>query len=311
MHSKTTRQYLWTLALLCVGLLLAATRVGAEPDAGSLRLASVSALVVDLDQQQTLFEKNADWVLPIASITKLMTAIVVLDAEQPLSEKLTITRADFDHLKHTFSRLHDGARLTRREMLKLALMSSENRTAASLARHYPDGVDAFVKAMNERAAALGMTQTRFVDPTGLSSDNQSSARDLVTLLQAARNYPLIRQYTTSSNHTVRVRAPNNVLGYYNTNPLVNRSSWAIDLSKTGYLDEAGRCLVMLTEIKGRPLALVMLDSFGKRSPLGDAGRIRRWLETGKGGPVASVARRYEQQRVTELSQALALQDDQS
>lgn len=309
MQSKTILRGM--LALLWVGLALVGTCASAEPSPGSLRLASVSALVVDLDQEQILFEKNADWMLPIASITKLMTAIVVLDAKQPMGEKLTITRADFDHLKHTFSRLHDGARLTRREMLKLALMSSENRTAASLARHYPGGVEAFVNAMNQRAAELGMQQTRFVDPTGLSSDNQSSARDLVTLLQAARKYPRIREYTTASNHTVRVRAPNNVLGYYNTNPLVNRSSWTIDLSKTGYLDEAGRCLVMLTQIDGRPLALVMLDSFGKRSPLGDAGRIRRWLETGKGGPVATVARRYEQKRVTELSQALAVRDDQS
>lgn len=297
--------------ILSFGLLSLAVSAWSEssPDPSKLNLASVSALVVDLDKQSPLYEKNADWPVPIASITKLMTAMVVLDAKQPLNEMLSINRDDFDHLKNTFSRLHNGARLTRKEMLKLSLMSSENRTAASLSRHYEGGVPAFIAAMNQRATQLGMNNTVFVDATGLSSGNQSTARDLVKMLVAAQEYDLIREYTTSSNHTVRVRAPNNVLGYYNTNPLVNREAWTIDLSKTGYIDEAGRCLVMLTRIDDRPVALVLLDSFGKRSPLGDAGRIRNWIETGSSGPVASGARRYEQQRISELSQQMALIGD--
>lgn len=297
--------------ILSFGLLSLAVSAWSEssPDPSKLNLASVSALVVDLDKKSPLYEKNADWPVPIASITKLMTAMIVLDAGQPLNEKLIINRDDFDHLKNTFSRLHNGARLTRKEMLKLSLMSSENRTAASLSRHYEGGVEAFVAAMNQRAAQLGMDNTVFVDATGLSSGNQSTARDLVKMLVAAQDYDLIREYTTSPNHTVRVRAPNNVLGYYNTNPLVNREAWAIDLSKTGYIDEAGRCLVMLTRIDDRPVALVLLDSFGKRSPLGDAGRVRNWIETGSSGQVAAGARRYEQQRFSELSQRVALMDE--
>jgi D-alanyl-D-alanine endopeptidase (penicillin-binding protein 7) len=307
--SRTPASFFRALVSFSLIFIVAPAWSESAPDPSKLHLASVSALVVDLDKKAPLYEKNADWPVPIASITKLMTAMVVLDAGQPLNEMLTITREDFDHLKHTFSRLHNGARLKRGEMLKLSLMSSENRTAASLSRHYEGGVEAFVAAMNRRAAQLGMNNTVFVDATGLSSDNQSTARDLVKMLVAAQSYDLIREYTTAPNHTVRVRAPNNVLGYYNTNPLVHRDAWAIDLSKTGYIDEAGRCLVMLARINERPVAMVLLDSFGKRSPQGDAGRVRNWIETGTSGPVASGARRYEQQRISELSERVAMSGD--
>ncbi len=218
---------------------------------------------------------------PIASLTKLMTAIVTLDAGLPLDEPIAIDIDDFDFLKGTQSRLRMGATLPRREMLRLALMSSENRAASSLARHYPGGTAAFVAAMNEKARALGMTRTRFADPTGLSARNVSTANDLATLVAAAAEYPLIRDFSTTPSHFVEVQPTGQLLGFNNTNGLVKNSGWDIQLSKTGYIREAGKCLVMLATIASKPFVIVLLDSAGKYTRLGDAQRVRHWLETGE------------------------------
>jgi D-alanyl-D-alanine endopeptidase (penicillin-binding protein 7) len=235
------------------------------------------ALVIDGEQGETLYSKHEDQVAPIASITKLMTAMVVLDAQLPLDEVLEIDEADVDKLKHTHSRLPVGARLERGELLRIALMSSENRAAAALARNYPGGTEACVEAMNRKALELGMPQTHLADPTGLSSGNVSSAPDLTRMVQAAARYPEIREATTSSSHQVAL-ANGRVLEFHNSNGLVANKSWNIGLSKTGYINEAGRCLVMLAEIAARQVVIVLLDSWGKNTRLGDANRIRHWLE---------------------------------
>ena len=243
-----------------------------------LALHSSVALVLDATSGRVLFEKNTQAVLPIASITKLMTAMVVLEAELPLGELLQITEADVDTEKFTRSRLAVGTRLTRDEMLQLALMSSENRAASALGRHYPGGLPAFVQRMNEKAGELGMTDTRFIEPTGLSSANVSTAVDLAKLVVAASQYPLIRDYSTASS--LIVEAGPRLVSYRNTNRLIDRDDWEIGLQKTGYISEAGNCLVMRTSIDGRPIVLVLLDADGKLSRFGDAQRIRSWLETG-------------------------------
>lgn len=241
-------------------------------------LHSSVALVVDERSGATLLAKNAQAVLPIASITKLMTAMVVLDAELPLDEQLTIGTADIDTEKHTRSRLAPGTRLSRGELLQLALMSSENRAANALGRHYPGGLGAFVDAMNAKARSLGMGSTHFVEPTGLSSRNVSSAVDLSRMVSAALDYPLIRDYSTAGelNLAVGGRRP---LAFRNTNRLVDDPDWRIDLQKTGYISEAGNCVVMHVDIGGRPMVVVLLDATGSRSRYGDAQRIRQWLET--------------------------------
>jgi D-alanyl-D-alanine endopeptidase (penicillin-binding protein 7) len=254
---------------------------GSHP--GRLDVKSKEALVVDEEHGQTLFEKNPEHVAPIASITKLMTAMVVLDAQLPLDEIIAIERADVDSLKHTHSRLGVGTKLRRGDLLWVALMSSENRAAAALARTYPGGLEACVAAMNRKAQDLGMTQARFADPTGLSSDNVSSAGDLATMVRAASRYSEIREATTSSAHTVTL--PNRrVIEFHNSNGLVSNRTWSIGLSKTGYINEAGRCLVMLAEIAARPVIIVLLDSWGKNTRLGDANRIRKWMETTLAAP---------------------------
>ncbi len=241
----------------------------------ALDLKSSVALVLDQETNEVLFSKNSGAVLPIASITKLMTAVVVSDAKLPQDELLTISQDDVDTEKGSRSRLRVGTQLSRGEMLHLALMSSENRAAHALGRHYPGGIDAFVAAMNAKAKALGMPDTRYVEPTGLSSLNQSSAKDLATLVGAAYQYPMIRELSTSIEHQVGIG--NHQLQFRNTNTLVRNPGWEIGLQKTGYISEAGRCLVMQAKMAGRQLIMVFLDSAGKYSRIGDAERVRRWI----------------------------------
>jgi len=243
------------------------------PDA--LDLKSSVALVLDQDTDEVLFSKNSQAVLPIASITKLMTAVVVTEAGLPLDEVLTVSQDDVDTEKGSRSRLRVGTQLTRGEMLHLALMASENRAAHALGRHFPGGMDAFVAAMNHKAQTLGMVDTRYVEPTGLSSRNQSSARDLATLVKAAYDHQIIRDLSTSPEHQVAVG--NRQMQFRNTNLLVRNPSWEIGLQKTGYIAEAGRCLVMQAQLAGRKLIMVFLDSAGKYSRLGDAERVRKWV----------------------------------
>jgi len=246
-----------------------------------LRLTSAAALVVDQHEGNLLFAKNPDAVRSIASITKLMTAMVALDARLPLDERLTVESADVVIAKGKVARLKVGVSLTRREMFKLALMSSENRAAAALARTYPGGLPAFVEAMNRKAAALGMTNTRFLEPTGLDAENVSTAHDLALMVNAAYAYPLIREFTTSDLHEVPTagrRHHRAMLTYRNSNRLVRDSDWDVGLSKTGYIGKAGRCLVMQATIAARPMIIVLLDSVGKVARLADANRIKHWLE---------------------------------
>ncbi len=247
-----------------------------EDSTGGLSLRSSVAFVQDLASSDVLFAKNEGAVAPIASITKLMTALVVVDAGQPLDEMIEITAEDIDTHKFTHSRLAVGTRLSRADLLHLALMSSENRAAHALGRNYPGGLAAFVQAMNAKAALLGMHDTRYVEPTGLSSENVSSARDLVRLMREGATRPLIRQYTTDNEYSVEVAGREQI--FRNTNRLVTRPDWDIVVSKTGFINEAGRCLVMLAHIGGRDLAIVLLDSVGSLTRTADAQRIRQWVQ---------------------------------
>jgi len=240
-----------------------------------LDLKSSVAFVLDQDTNEVLLNKNSQAVLPIASITKLMTGLLVTEAHLPMDEVLTITQDDVDTEKGSSSRLAVGTRLTRGELLHLALMSSENRAANALGRHYPGGLPAFVAAMNAKAKLLGMHDTRYVEPTGLSSRNQSSARDLALLVKVAHEIPLLRELSTSPEHQVAVGTRQ--LQYHTTNRLVLNPAWDIGLQKTGYISEAGQCLVMQAQLAGRKLIMVLLDSAGKYSRIGDAERIRKWL----------------------------------
>jgi serine-type D-Ala-D-Ala endopeptidase (penicillin-binding protein 7) len=240
-----------------------------------LDLKSSVALVVDQQTGDVLLSKNPDAVLPIASLTKLMTALVVAETGQPLDETLTITEADVDTEKGSRSRLRVGTQLTRGEMLHLALMSSENRAAHALGRHYPGGLRAFVSAMNAKAQLIGMTDTDYSEPTGLSSRNRSSARDLTLLVRAAYQHEVIRELSTSPGMQLEV-GPRN-LAFHNTNRLVHNPGWEIGLQKTGFISEAGRCLVMQAQVAGRALIMVFLDSVGRNSRLGDAERVRQWV----------------------------------
>ena len=244
------------------------------PDA--LDLKSSVALVVDQDTNQVLLRKNDSAVLPIASLTKLMTGLIISEAGLPLDEQLTIEQEDVDTEKHSRSRLRVGSTLSRGELLHLALMSSENRAAHALGRTYPGGISRFVSQMNARATMLGMRDTRYVEPTGLSSANQSSAVDLATLVGAAYNNVLVRELSTSPSYELEVG--NRLMQFNNTNRLVNNPEWEIGLQKTGYIAEAGQCLVMQARIAGRKLIMVFLDSAGKLSRIGDAERVRRWIE---------------------------------
>jgi len=242
------------------------------------RLHSAIALIYDQQTQRPLYTKNSDTLTSIASITKLMTAMVVLDAQQPLDEEISIEVADIDTLKGTRSRLRIGMKLTRSELLRLALMASENRAASALARTYPGGYDAAIAAMNAKARELGMHDTRLLDPTGLSSNNISTAYDLVKMVAAARDYALIHQYTTTTSYSID-NWKGREMRFVNTNPLVRNASWDIGVSKTGYISEAGRCLVMEATINQRPVIIVLLDSWGKNTRIGDANRIKKWMES--------------------------------
>ena len=250
---------------------------GLQRPPDDLNLKSSVALVIDQETQEVLFSKNDQAVLPIASLTKLMTGLVVSDANLPMDEMITITQQDVDTEKGSTSRLRVGTELSRGELLHLALMSSENRAAHALGRTYPGGLQVFTQLMNYKAKLLGMQDTRYVEPTGLSSSNMSSARDLAKLVDVAHQQPLLRELTTSTGHQVSVG--NRVLQFNNTNRLVKNPSWDIGLQKTGYISEAGRCLVMQTKVAGRQLIMVFLDSAGKLSRLGDAERVRHWVES--------------------------------
>ena len=241
-----------------------------------LELKSSVALVLDQDTHEVLLSKNDHAVLPIASLTKLMTGLIVSDARLPLDEMISITEDDIDYEKGSRSRLPVGTTLTRGELMHLALMSSENRAAHALGRTFPGGMQRFVGLMNARAMMLGMKDTRYVEPTGLSSENRSSAYDLATLVNTAAQDPLLRQLSTSQGYEVAVG--NRVLQYNNTNRLVHNPDWQIGLQKTGYISEAGQCLVMQARVAGRKLIMVFLDSSGKYSRLADAERVRRWVE---------------------------------
>jgi|LNFM01.1.fsa_nt_gb D-alanyl-D-alanine endopeptidase (penicillin-binding protein 7) len=248
-------------------------------DPARIKLRSDAVLVVDPAKGEALVARHATVQRPIASITKLMTAMVTLDGKLPLDQPIRITEADVDRLKGTASRLRVGTRLTRRQLLHLALMASENRAAAALARSYPGGTKAFVAAMNRKSAALGMSKTRFEDSTGLSQRNVSTAQDLARMVMAANRYPLIRQFTTTASQAIALPG-HGTLQFRNSNRLVQSGNkeWRIALSKTGYTSEAGRCLVMQATVGGRPLVFVLLNSWGKLTPIGDANRIRRWME---------------------------------
>ncbi|AOY89712.1 D-alanyl-D-alanine endopeptidase [Marinobacter salinus] len=259
-------------------------------------LASVNAAVARMGDDELVFGKNADRSVPIASITKLMTALVVMDSGESLDEWLTFQKRHTPAAANAYTRIRVNSRMRRADVLRIALMSSENFAAYTLARSHPGGFDAFIDAMNAKAEELGMTGTHYVDPTGLSAENRSTAADLVKLVNAAAQHPEIREYSTTEYFRAHFRKPRYSLSFGNTNALVHRKSWGVGLSKTGYLSEAGRCLVMISEMNGKPVITVLLDSMGTRSPMGDAGRIRRWLDTGASGKVAKAARRYEREK---------------
>ena len=258
-------------------------------DVRKIALRSSSALVQDAGTGEIVIGKNADAVVPIASITKLMTAIVILDSGLDLEEKVVLSRADAVAMKGARSRLHTGLSISRGDLLLLALMSSENRAAAALGQSYPGGLEVLVDAMNAKAAALDMNDSRFVEPTGLSPANVSTAADLAKLVRAAHEYPLIREYSTRDRAAVRVSTgrATRFLNYGNTNGLVRSRHWDIELSKTGYISEAGRCLVMHVRLAEKDLIVVLLDSWGKHSRVGDANRIRKWLESSTTTPRSS------------------------
>ena len=282
------------MIVLCVIILLASVSTGfskyskkhhshrkhssakTEQISGNLVLGSAAALVEDQETGKRLIQKQATAILPIASITKLMTAMVVLDAARDLSELITIETGDIDTLRHSHSRLPVGTQLMRKDVMLLALMASDNRSAHALGRTYPGGTEACVAAMNAKARSLGLLETRFEDTTGLSSSNVSSARDLVKLVDTAYQYDLIREFTTCKKAFINTGWRS--LEFNNTNLLVRNSAWQIGLSKTGFTGEAGRCLVMQANVAQRPVLIVLLDSQGKMTRIGDANRIKRWLE---------------------------------
>ncbi|MCW8944426.1 MAG: serine hydrolase [Sedimenticola sp.] len=251
-------------------------------DDRKLKLRSASVLIID-NEGNEIYSKQPSQPRPIGSITKLMTVMVILDSKLALDEKIRISKQDRDLIKLTGSRLKYGATLTRNELIKLALMASENRAASALARTFPGGTEAFVKAMNEKAQSLGMRQSRFADPAGLEADNIASPEDLAILVRSASRYPAIEAATTRLKMDVRPYPKRGPLTYGNTNRLLKNSAWNISLSKTGYINEAGRCLVMQAELKGKKLIIVLLNSFGKLTPFGDANRIRKWIDRGLSG----------------------------
>lgn len=257
-----------------------------------LDLRSNAALVVDVNNSKVLFDKNSHVALPIASLTKLMTSLVVVEAHQDMDEMIEVTNEDIDHVKNTHSRLWIGARMTRANLLHIALMSSENRAASALGRNYPGGLPAFVAAMNAKAKSLGMMDTHYVEPTGLSSQNVASARDLAKLVVAAHKHPLINQFSTDEAYLLDLG--DRSLQYRTTNQLVKNADWDIGLQKTGYITEAGRCMVMLTKVAGRPLVMIFLDSKGKMSRIADAGRVRKWVSDLRAQQVSDIEKMLNQ-----------------
>jgi len=277
------------IVAMCALVFVLALSIGfaqADDHVRKIALRSSSALVQDAGTGEVVFGKNADAVVPIASITKLMTAMVTLDRGLDLDERITLSREDAVGMKGARSRLRTGLSIKRGDLLLLALMSSENRAAAALGHSYPGGLEAFVDAMNAKAAVLQMNESRFVEPTGLSPANVSTAGDLAKMVRAAHEYPLIREFSTKNRATVQATTMSKrgtrtlPLQYGNTNGLVRSSYWDIELSKTGYISEAGRCLVMHVRLAEKDLIVVLLDSWGKHSRIGDANRIRKWLESG-------------------------------
>jgi serine-type D-Ala-D-Ala endopeptidase (penicillin-binding protein 7) len=252
-------------------------QVALDDDPGRLAIQSSAAVVIDQTTGKVLVEKHSDAVVPIASITKLMTAMVVLDAGLDLHEVIAISVEDIDDLKGSRSRLPVGATMTRETAMLLALMSSENRAANALGRHYPGGLRAFVQAMNRKAKSLGMLDSSFEEPTGLSSNNVSTAHDLARMVAAAARYPEIRNYSTTAEAKLELNG--RIQNFNNTNALVRSDNWQIGLSKTGYISEAGRCLVMQAWVADKPVVIVLLDSQGKMTRVGDANRIKRWMES--------------------------------
>lgn len=296
----TSRRSILSLLFACAAVVCSSNTFAASPPKAAspkeLVLASGSALVVDLQTGKTLYSSNPNLVVPIASVTKLMTAMVTLDAKLPMNELIPVDISETAEMKGVFSRVHLGSMISRENMLLLALMSSENRAAASLAHNYPGGSKAFVAAMNAKAKSLGMSSTHYVEPTGLSIHNVSDANDLIRLAKAAYTYPQIRQLSTTATSDARFSKPSYSLSFFNTNPLVRSGKWDIRLTKTGFTNDAGHCLVMVTMMDGRPVALALLDAFGKRTHVADAARIRRWVETGVASPVPAVALQYKAQR---------------
>ena len=288
--------------ILCAALSLSAVAVDRPAKArkvaaiadvtrdGEPNLLSSGVFVLDPVSGQTLFAKNADHAAPIASITKLMTAMVVVDANLPMDEAIQLTVDDIDGVKNTRSRLPIGSHFRRDDLLRLALMASDNRAASALGRSYPGGLDAMVAAMNAKAKTLGLTQTRYIDSSGLSPGNVSSPADLGKLVAAASSYPIIREYSTTGAVNVQLPDSNRKLHFVNTNALVRSSDWKIGLSKTGYINEAGKCLVMQAMIANQPVVIVLLDSWGRLTRVADANRIRKWLEKNPAKVVASPLR---------------------
>nr|WP_113869218.1 D-alanyl-D-alanine endopeptidase [Brenneria salicis]NMN91264.1 D-alanyl-D-alanine endopeptidase (penicillin-binding protein 7) [Brenneria salicis ATCC 15712 = DSM 30166]RBP58116.1 murein-DD-endopeptidase [Brenneria salicis ATCC 15712 = DSM 30166]RLM29091.1 D-alanyl-D-alanine endopeptidase [Brenneria salicis ATCC 15712 = DSM 30166] len=288
------------LLLLSTPVLVAPAVMAKEPARSAAsahqEIASGSAMVVDLRDNHILYSTNPDVIVPIASVTKLMSAMVVLDANQPLDEVIAIDISQTKEMAGVYSRVRLNSKISRHDMLLLALMSSENRAAASLAHHYPGGYQAFIHAMNAKARSLGMKHTRYVEPTGLSINNVSTARDLTKLLIASKQYPLLSQLSTTQQKTAIFSNPAYSLPFKNTNHLVYKPDWNIQLTKTGFTNQAGHCLVMLTVINQRPVALVVLDAFGKYTHFADANRLRKWLESGKITAVPAAALSYKKQK---------------
>ena len=293
-------RYIFGMVILVIGAILAVPGVVGFSDASriptahvnysqatavrvhrNLVLRSASALVEDQRTGECLIQKQAEAIMPIASITKLMTAMVVLDAKMDLEESITIASEDVDTLRHSHSRLPVNTGLTRGDALLLALMASENRAAHALGRTYPGGLGAFVAAMNARAMSLGLVETHFIDSTGINCGNVSSARDLARMVDAAYQYSIIREYTTCKEATIR--SSRRTIHFHNTNHLIGNPRWQIGLSKTGFIDEAGRCLVMQSQVAKRPVLIVLLDSQGKMTRYGDANRIKQWMEGSRPG----------------------------
>jgi D-alanyl-D-alanine endopeptidase (penicillin-binding protein 7) len=300
------RLSLFSLALMLAVPFAPSTAAAATSTAASHaatpQIASGSAMLVDLATNKTIWSSHPDVVRPIASVSKLMTAMVVLDAKLPLNEKLSVDISHTPEMKGVYSRVRLGSQISRHDMLLLALMASENRAAASLAHHYPGGYDAFIRAMNAKAKALGMTHTHFVEPTGLSESNVSTARDLTKLLIASQRYPLLGNLSTTVEDTATFSHPAYSLPFRNTNHLVRRSGWNIQLTKTGFTNAAGHCLVMRTTINGRRVALVLMDAFGKYTHFADASRLRTWLETGEVKPVPAAALAYKKERAGQIAE---------